>query len=159
MAHFDEGRAYGKSSLDVEEDCSSFCLGGVSHGSLDGPTFCEDWSIWSGSRPDVGRWWIVTQLVVSCSATARFGLNEIRCVTADVKSHVDSVEPDDGIQLRGCVVHQNLSFLDGVGGGKRLLGADLVERNKHGGVDGARDVDKGDNDALHARDSAFIKFR
>ena len=51
------------------------------------------------------------------------------------------------------------SFLDGVGGGQILLGADFVERNEHGGVDGARDVEKGSGDALHARDAVFLKFR
>ena len=40
-----------------------------------------------------------------------------------------------------------------------MLGANLVECNEHGGVDGARDVEEVANDALHARDAAFIKFR
>ena len=59
----------------------------------------------------------------------------------------------------GYVVHQHLRFLDGVGGGRSLLGADFIECNKHGGVNVARDVGKGSGDALHARDAAFIKFR
>ena len=70
MAHFDGGRAYGKSLLSVEEDCSNFGLSSGSHDGVDGLTFGEYWSIRSGSRPDVGRWWIVTQLVVARSATA-----------------------------------------------------------------------------------------
>ena len=40
-----------------------------------------------------------------------------------------------------------------------MLGTDFVERNKHGGVDRARDVEKGAGDALYARDAAFLKFR
>ena len=40
-----------------------------------------------------------------------------------------------------------------------MLGANFVECNKHGGVDGARDVEEGAGDALYARDAAFIKFR
>ena len=76
-----------------------------------------------------------------------------------MEAHVASVEPDDGVRLRGCVVHQHLRFLGGVGGGKSFLGADYVERDKHGGFDSARDVDKCSGDALHARDAAFLKFR
>ena len=107
----------------------------------------------------MGRWWIVAQVVVTRSATAQFGLNEIRCVTVEVEAHVSSVEPDDGVRLHGCVVHQDLRFLDGVGGGKILLGTDLVQHDEHGGVDGARDAEKGAGDALHARYAAFIKCR
>ena len=55
VAHFDEGRADENSLLAVEEDRSSFSLCGRSHDSTDGLTFGEDWSVWSGSRPDVGR--------------------------------------------------------------------------------------------------------
>ena len=51
------------------------------------------------------------------SATAHFGLNKIRCVAVKVEAHVASMEPDDGVQLRGYVVHQHICFLDGVGGG------------------------------------------
>ena len=41
--HFDEGRADGNSLLAVEEDRSSFGLGGGSHDSADGLTFDENW--------------------------------------------------------------------------------------------------------------------
>ena len=88
----------------------------------------------------MGWWWIVAQVVVACSVTARFGLNEIRCVTVYVEAHVASLEPDDGIWLRGCVVHHHIFLIDAVGGGRSLLGANFVERDKHGGVNGARDV-------------------
>ena len=81
VAHFDEGRADGNSLLAVEEDRSSFGLGSGSHDGADGLTFGEDRSVWSGSRPYVGRWWIVAQVVVARSATARFGMNYILCVT------------------------------------------------------------------------------
>ena len=40
-----------------------------------------------------------------------------------------------------------------------MLGANFVECDKHGGVDSARDVEKGAGDDLHAHDAAFIKFR
>ena len=125
MAHFYEGRADGNSLLAVEEDSSSFCLGSGSHDSVDGLTFGEDCSVWSGIIPDVGQWWIVAQVLVACSATARFGLNEIRCVTVDVEAHVASVELDDGARLPGCVVHHYLCFLDGVCVGRSLLGANF----------------------------------
>ena len=72
VANFNEGRADGNILLVVEEDRSSFCLGGGSHDGADGLTFGEYWSIRSGSRPDVGGCWIVAQLVVACSATAHF---------------------------------------------------------------------------------------
>ena len=83
----------------------------------------------------------------------------IRCVNVDVEAHVASVEPDDGVQLHGCIVHHHLCFIGGLGGGQSLLGADFVKRGKHGGVNGARDVDKGAGNALHARDATFLKFR
>ena len=121
VAHFDEGRADGNIILAVEEDQFSFGLGGRSHDGEDGLTFGEDFSIQSGSRPDVGRWWIVAQVVVACSATARFGLNKIRCVTVDVEAHVAIVEPDDGFWLLGCVVHHHLRFFNGVGGVDKVL--------------------------------------
>ena len=73
-------------------------------------------------------------------------------------SHVASVEPDDGVRLRGCIVHQYLCFLDGVGSGRRFLGANSVEHYKHGGVNSARDVEKGAINALYAHDVAFLKF-
>ena len=77
--------------------------------------------------PDVGWWWIFTQVVVACSATARFGLDKIRCITVYVEAHVASVEPYDGVWLCGFLVHQHLHFLDGVGGGQSLLSVDFVE--------------------------------
>ena len=40
-----------------------------------------------------------------------------------------------------------------------MIGADFVERNKHGGFNGARDVEKGSGNTLHERDAAFLKFR
>ena len=40
-----------------------------------------------------------------------------------------------------------------------MLGADFVERNNHGGFNGARDVEKVVGNALHAHDDAFINFR
>ena len=76
-----------------------------------------------------------------------------------MEAQVASVEPGDGVWLRGCVFHHHLRFLDGVSGGQSLFGADFVERNKHGGVYGAIDADKGAGDALHACDAAFLKFR
>ena len=40
-----------------------------------------------------------------------------------------------------------------------MLSANFIERDKHGGVDGKRDAEKGASDALHAHDVAFLKFR
>ena len=107
----------------------------------------------------MGPWWIAAQAVMACSATARFGMNKISCVTVDVEAHIASVEPDDGVWLRGCVVHQHLRFLDDFGGGRNLISADFVESNNYGGVNGARDVEEGAGNALYAHDAAFIKFR
>ena len=89
---------------------------------------------------------------------ACFSLDKIRGVTVDVEAHVASVEPDDGVWLRGCVVHENVFLLDDVGGGQSLLGAYFVDRNKHGGVDGAHDIEEGAGDTLHACDAGFINF-
>ena len=75
VTNFYKGRADGNSLLAVEEDNSSFGLGSGSHDSADGLTFGKDCSVWSGSRPDLRWLWIVTQVVVACSATTRFGVN------------------------------------------------------------------------------------
>ena len=48
---------------------------------------------------------------MACGATARFGMNEILCVTVGVEAHVASVVPDDGVRLSGYVVHQYIIFL------------------------------------------------
>ena len=92
-------------------------------------------------------------------AAARFGLDEICGVAVDVEAYVASVEPDNGVQLRGCVVHEHMCILDGVGGGQSLIGADFIECGEHCGVNSARDVEKSAVNALHARDVVFIKFR
>ena len=70
------------------------------------------------------------------STTACFGLNEVRCVTVNVETHVASMKMDDGVWLCGSVVHQNLPLIDDVGGEQSLLGADFVERDEHGGING-----------------------
>ena len=69
------------------------------------------------------------------------------------------MEPNDGVRLRGCVVHQHLSFIDFVGGGRSLFGANFFERDEHGGIEGARDLEKFAEDSLHTRDAAFLEFR
>ena len=66
---------------------------------------------------DVGRWRIVAEVVVAHSTTTLFSLDKICCVAIDVEAHVASVEPDDGVRLCWCVVHENLCLLDGVDGG------------------------------------------
>ena len=86
-------------------------------------------------------------------------MDEIRYAAIDVEEHVDIVEPDDGVWLCGCVVYEHICFLDGVGGGQILLGANFVECDKHGGVNSVRDLDKGAGNAQHRHDSALIKFR
>ena len=69
-------------------------------------------------------------------AAACFRLDEICCVAVDMESHVASVEPDDGVRLRGRIVHEKFSLLDGVSGGRDLFGAYVIERDKHRGVNG-----------------------
>ena len=117
VAQFDEGRVDGTSLLAFKKNCSSFGLRGGSHDSADGLAFGEYQPIQGGSGTDVGRWRIVAEVVVARSATAHFGLDEICCVTIDAEAHVASVEPDDGVRLCGCIVHEHLCLLDGVGGG------------------------------------------
>ena len=57
------------------------------------------------------------------------------------------------------VVHHHFRFLDGVSGGQSFFGADFVESDEHGGIDGTRDVEESARDALHAHDATFFKFR
>ena len=59
VAHFNKGRADRNSLLAVEEDLSSFSLGGGSNDGTDGLTFGEDRFVWSGIKPDVGQLWIL----------------------------------------------------------------------------------------------------
>ena len=47
---------------------------------------------------------------MSYGAATCFRLDEIRGVAVNVEAHVASVEPDDGIRLRGRVVHENFVF-------------------------------------------------
>ena len=66
------------------------------------------------------------------------------------------------MKASGCVVgavHQNFRLLDGVGGGRSLLRADFVDRDKHGGIDGVCYIQERSGDALHVHDAAFFKFR
>ena len=72
---------------------------------------------------------------------ARFGLDKIRGVAINVEAHVASVEPDDGVRLRGCIVHEHLCIFDGVSGGQSLIGSKVIECDEHCGVNDVRDVD------------------
>ena len=91
-------------------------------------------------------------------AAACFRLDEIRGVTVNVDAHAASMEPDDGIQLRGRVFHDHFCLLDGVSGWKILLGAYFVERDKHREVNSTRNIEEGAGDTLQACDAAFIMF-
>ena len=73
-------------------------------------------------------------------AATYFSLDEICGVAVNVEAHVASMEPDEGIRLCGCVVHEHICLLEGVSGWRGLLGAYFVERDKHRGVDGTCDV-------------------
>ena len=95
---------------------------------------------------------------MACSTAACFGLNKIPCVTFNVETHVASMKTDHGVWLGESVVHQHLRLFDCVGGERSFLRADLVERDEHGGIDGAEDVEEGAGDAFHARDVTFFKF-
>ena len=55
---------------------------------------------------------------MACGAAARFWLDKIRGVAVDVKARVVSMKPGDGVQLHGCVVHEHMCLLDGIGGGQ-----------------------------------------
>ena len=96
---------------------------------------------------------------MSRGAAAHFKLDEIRGVAVDVEAHVASVEPDGSVRLRGCIVHENLCLVGGVGGRRSLLGANFIECDKTCGVDGARDVGESAGNDLYARDDMFVKFR
>ena len=148
----------GNSLLAVEENCFSFGFRGGSHDDADGLTFGEYRSIRGWSVTDVGWCWIFAEVLVARVAAARFSLDNIRGVAINVEAHVASVEPDDGVCLCGCVIHEHFCLIDGVGGGRSLLGADLIECDEYCGVDGTRDVEESANNALHARDATFIKL-
>ena len=90
-------------------------------------------------------------------AAACFRLDEIRSGAVDVEAHVASLEPDDGVRLRGRVVHEHFRILDGVSGGRGLFGAYSVERDNHCGVEGTCDVEEGSGNTVHVYDAAFIK--
>ena len=90
--------------------------------------------------------------------TECFGLNKIRFVTVNVETHIASIKMDYDVWLGGSLAHQHLCLFDGVSGRQIFLRADFVDRNKHGGIDGVRDVDEGAGDALHARDAVFFKI-
>ena len=97
MARFNQGRTNGNSLLAVAEDRTSLDLGGGCHDGADGLALGQDWAVCSGSRSDGGRGWSVAQIVMACIMTACFGLNEVRCVTVNVETHVTSVKTYYGI--------------------------------------------------------------
>ena len=158
MAHFDEGCVDGNSLLAVGENRSSFGFRGGRHDGADGLKLCEYWFIRSSIWTDVGWWCVFTYVVVTCGATARFSLDEIRGIDVYVEAHVARMEPDDDVWLFGCIVHEHLCLLDGVCGRISLLGANFIECDEHCGVDGTRDVEESAGNALYARDAAFVKF-
>ena len=88
---------------------------------------------------------------------ACFRLYEICGVAVDMEAHVASVEPDDGIRLRGRVVHENFCLLDGVSGEQGLFGAYVVDREKNCGVNRTCNLEEGAGNTLHACDAVFIK--
>ena len=137
MAHFNQGCVDGNSLLVVEKYCTGFSLGDGCHDVADALAIGEDWAVWSGSRSYGGRGWSVTHIVMACSKTVFFGLNDILCFTSYVDTHVAIVKTDSGVWFYGSVVHQHIRIFDGVGGGKSVLRSDFVERNEHGGIDGA----------------------
>ena len=136
MAHFNQGRAYGNILLDVEEDGTVFSLGSGCHDGVDGMALGEYRAVWSGSWSGGGRGGSVAQIVMACSTTACFGMNKIRCVTVNAETHVASLKTHDSFWLCGSVFHQHLHIFDGVGGGRSFLRADIVEHDKHGGIEG-----------------------
>ena len=89
--------------------------------------------------------------------SACFSLDEIRYVSIDVEAHIASVEPDEGVRLRGRVVHEHFRLLDVVSGGRGLFGAYVVERDKYRGVEVACGVEEGAGDTLLACDATFVK--
>ena len=84
-------------------------------------------------------------------AAEYFRLDEIRGVAVNV-------EANDNVRLRGRVVREHFCLLDGVSGWRSLIDAYFVDRDKHRGVGGARNVEEGSGDNFHACDAVFIKF-
>ena len=74
-----------------------------------------------------------------------------------METHVASVKTDDGVWLYCSVVHQHFSLLDGVSGGQRLFGADLLSATSMV-VSTARDMWRNVKAMLCTRDAAFFKF-
>ena len=158
MAHFNKGRADGNSLIAVEEDHTSFSLGGGCHDGVDGLVIGEYWAIWSGSRPDGGRMWSVAQIVTARSTNACFELNNICCVTVNVETHVTSVKTDDGVWLSGSVVHQHFRIFMVSVVGEAYLEPILLSKTSMVGLT-ARDIEEGSYDDVHPCDASFLKFR
>ena len=97
MAHFNKGRADGNILLAIEIDRTGFSLGGGCHDGADVLALGENWSVWSGIRPDGGRGWSVAQILMTRSTTACFGLNNICRVPANVDTYFACVETYDGV--------------------------------------------------------------
>ena len=92
-------------------------LGGRCHDGADGLVLGEDRAVWSGVRLDGERRCSDAQIVMACSMTACFGINNIQCITVNVETHVASVKMDDFVWLCDSVFRQHLFLFDGVGGG------------------------------------------
>ena len=59
-----------------------------------------------------------------------------------METRVASVKMDDGVWMCGSLFHQHFLLIDGVGGGWRLLGADFVEHDNNGGINGTCNVEE-----------------
>ena len=116
MSHLGEGYADGSGLLAIEESRTGFCFRGRRYESADGLTFGEYWTIRGQSWANVVWWWIVVEVEQAQGTAAYFRLDEVRGVAVNVKAHVASVEPDDGVWLRGCIVYEHFCLLDGVSG-------------------------------------------
>ena len=139
VKHCNQGHADGNSLLDVEEDCTGLRLGSGCHDSADCLALGEYRAVLGRSRPGGWRGGSIDQIVMNRSTTACFGLNEVRCITINVETHVASVKTDDGVWLYCSVVHQS-----------KIAWSRFVERDKHGGIDGSGYVEEREGDALHA---------
>ncbi len=90
--------------------------------------------------------------MVTTSTTTGFRGGKIGCIAVDVKYHVASRVADDRVGVSGGVVEEVNDGSGGGGGGFGLRAGDCVERDQHGGVDGAGIVEKSADNLLDAVD-------
>ena len=121
VPHGDECVALWDDLLSVDEEASAFCFSGrrvnvldcLTHGSMDRSIGnCFQGTVW---------WWMVAQKIVSSHSASGLWENKVCSVCINVQDHVAGLILDCSVRIHGCIVHEPVAFLQGLGSWLGLL--------------------------------------